>query len=86
MAKPPTMMLQGDISNLYSFDPFHGQYVKKRYNKILLKCQKYISQECIELSQNDDQEKRRREEIDWLGWLKTYFPYLIIINFSNVNK
>ena len=43
---------------------------------IFLICQKYvyISQECIELSQNDDQEKRWREEIDWLGWLKTYIP------------
>ena len=44
------------------------------------KCQTLssFSQERIELSENDDEEKRRREEIDWLGWFFLWWNELLI--------
>ena len=38
----------------------------------------HFSQERIELSENDDEEKRRREEIDWLGWFFLWWNELSI--------
>ena len=64
MVKPRTMMPQGNI--LINLCP--DQLLKNRNVLIkfsLLNVQNvYFSQECIELSQNDDQEKRWGEEID----------------------
>ena len=38
----------------------------------------HFPQERIELSENDDEEKRRWEEIDWLGWFFLWWNELLI--------